>query len=418
LGEAYREDLAYIHDAGFGHFARGAAALLLEELPRQDFDRGLVVDLGCGSGILAEPLAARGFEILGIDLSAALIALARNREPGGLFRVESLLMAQLPRCVAVAAVGECVNYLFDERHSWEGVRQVLGRAFGALAPGGLLLLDVAEPGRVPGGRAKSHAEGEGWAVLVTAEEDRQQGLVTPTLKAAVCNIEMPPSVLLDRQLARLSGIDLSLIRHRRLTEAHADRIARGLHTLDALADRLAFVRPPYTLDNVAATADAFRADVLLLDYIQRIAPPGNHTDRRGAVDATMNYLRQFAEASVAVIVVAAVARSRDSKGRSSYSEGLSLASFRESSELEFGADDAFILAPDPDAGDDPDAVLLRHLKSRHGEAADLPLRFERRYQHFASAGAAPTPADRRKLQSDLAALWDQTRPAGDDGDGT
>src|SRR5215470_8230048 len=135
MQEAYREDLAYIHDAAFGRFARGGAALLLEELPRQGFDRGLVVDLGCGSGILAEALAGRGFEILGIDLSAALIALARKRVPSGLFRVESLLRAQLPRCVAVAAVGECVNYLFDEQHSWEGVRQVLGRAFAALAPG-------------------------------------------------------------------------------------------------------------------------------------------------------------------------------------------------------------------------------------------------------------------------------------------
>jgi hypothetical protein len=41
--------------------------------------------------------------------------------------------------------------------------------------------------------------------------------------------------------------------------------------------------------------------------------------------------------------------SADAKGRSSYSgEGLNLASFRESSELEFGADDAFILHPDGD----------------------------------------------------------------------
>src|SRR5688572_15929043 len=35
--------------------------------------------------------------------------------------------------------------------------------------------------------------------------------MTPALKACVCNVEMPPAVLLDRQLARLSGIDLSLI---------------------------------------------------------------------------------------------------------------------------------------------------------------------------------------------------------------
>lgn len=178
MPEGYREDLAFIHDAGFGRFARGAAEVLLEELPRRSLDRGLVIDLGCGSGILAEPLAARGYEILGIDLSAAQIALAQQRVPTGQFRVESLLTAGLPRCIAIAAVGECVNYLFDERHSWEGVRQMLGRAYGALVPGGVLLFDVAEPGRVSEGIGRSHAEGEGWAVLVTAEEDRQQGLVT------------------------------------------------------------------------------------------------------------------------------------------------------------------------------------------------------------------------------------------------
>jgi replicative DNA helicase len=224
---------------------------------------------------------------------------------------------------------------------------------------------------------------------------------------------MPPAVLLDRQLARLAGIDLSLIRHRRLTAEHAARTGQGLESLDGLADRLAFVRPPFTLANVAATADAFRADLILLDYIQRIAPPGDHGDRRGAIDKSMDYLRQFADAGVAVVVVSAVGRGKDSKGRSSYAEGLSLASFRESSELEFGADDAFILAPGDDADDG--AVTLRHLKSRHGEARDISLRFERRYQRFTAAPDGPAPADRGKLQAALTALWARTAPADDDG---
>jgi SAM-dependent methyltransferase len=139
MQQAYREDLAYIHDAGFGRFARGAAEVLSEQLASRGIDRGLVVDLGCGSGILAELLAARGFEILGVDLSAAAVALARQRVPRGQFRVESLLTTPLPRCVAVAAVGECVNYLFDAGHSWDGVRQMLARAFEALVPGGVLV---------------------------------------------------------------------------------------------------------------------------------------------------------------------------------------------------------------------------------------------------------------------------------------
>ncbi len=235
--------------------------------------------------------------------------------------------------------------------------------------------------------------------------------LTPTLRACVCSVEMPPTVLLDRQLARLSGIDLTLIRHRRLGAAHADRIDQAMNTLEPLAERLAFVRPPFDLANVAATADAFDAQLLLLDYIQRIPPPGEHNDKRGAVNATMDYLRQFADAGVAVVVVSAIGRTKDGKGRSSYAgEGLNLASFRESSELEFGADDAFILTPDDDQGE---AVTLRHLKSRHGDARDIALTFERRLQRFTAATGEPREGA-GKLKSTLAALWARTALADED----
>ena len=238
--------------------------------------------------------------------------------------------------------------------------------------------------------------------------------LTPTLRACVCNIEMPPTVLLDRQLARLSGVDLTTIRYRRLAAIHADRIDQAMNTLEPLADRLCFVRPPFDLANVAAAADAFDAGLLVLDYIQRIAPPGDHADRRGSVDATMNHLRQFADAGVAVVVVSAVGRTKDRSGRSSYDgDGLNLASFRESSELEFGADDAFILTPDRKADD---VVILRHLKARHTEAKDLDLQFDGKLQRFTpleSTGSKPAK-DAGKLQSALRALWDRTPAADDD----
>jgi replicative DNA helicase len=227
---------------------------------------------------------------------------------------------------------------------------------------------------------------------------------------------MPPCVLLDRQLARLSGIDLTLIRHRRLGAEHAERIDQAMNTLEPLTERLAFLRPPFDLANVAATADAFEAQLLLLDYIQRIPPPGEHGDKRGAVNATMDFLRQFADAGVAVVVVSAIGRTKDSKGRSTYSgDGLNLASFRESSELEFGADDAFILTADDDQGD---AVTLRHLKSRHGECRDLELTFHRRHQRFTSVEADQGPRPGAgKLQSALAALWGRPAPTADDARG-
>ena len=98
--------------------------------------------------------------------------------------------------------------------------------------------------------------------------------LTPSLKALVCNVEMSPSILLDRQLARLADIDLTLIRYRRLTAEHSKASQRGTEALESLADRLAFVRPPFDLANVARSADAFGAGLILLDYIQRIGAHG------------------------------------------------------------------------------------------------------------------------------------------------
>ena len=239
--------------------------------------------------------------------------------------------------------------------------------------------------------------------------------LTPTLRGVICNVEMSPSVLLDRQLARLSGVDLTTIRYRRLGAEHADRVDQGICTLAAIADRLCFVRQPFTLANVAAAADAFNAGVILLDYIQRIAPPGDHGDRRGSVDACMNYLRRFADMGVAVVVVSAVGRSKDKQGRSCYGAGLNLASFRESSELEFGADSAFILTTEGDSDDGN--VTLRQLKDRHGELRDINLYFDGAHQSFTAGEPLHRQADAGKLKSALAALWDKTDAAPEESEG-
>ncbi len=177
-GKPYGDDLAYIHDAGYGHIARAAASVLLDLLKESGPAGGLVIDLGCGSGILSAEVAAAGYDVLGIDISAAMIALARKRVPAGRFRVGSVLDAELPPCVAVAAVGEIFNYLFDDANTDARLVPLFRRVHDALGPGGLFLFDVAGPGRVPGGSQKHCREEDGWAVLVDADEDRTRRLLT------------------------------------------------------------------------------------------------------------------------------------------------------------------------------------------------------------------------------------------------
>jgi SAM-dependent methyltransferase len=179
LTDGYGDDLAYIHDSGFGGPARNAAPVVLEELRRRGLRSGLVVDLGCGSGILAQALSSAGYDVLGIDQSAPFITQARQRVPTAQFRLESLLTAVLPPCVAVTSIGECFNYLFDSSNTQQALLSLFRRIHDALRPGGILVFDVAEPGRVPGpGPYRVHVEGPDWAVLVVAEEDNRERLLT------------------------------------------------------------------------------------------------------------------------------------------------------------------------------------------------------------------------------------------------
>lgn len=249
----------------------------------------------------------------------------------------------------------------------------------------------------------------------------------PELRVLIANCEMSPEALLNRQLARLSGIDAEAVRHRRLGPEHETRLAIGLATLESVADRLAFLNAPFDLGNVAATADDFRADVVICDYIQRFTLPTEDHEARHRVNRIMDYLRQFAAAGKAVIVVSAVGRTRDKAGRSSYSgDGLSLASFRETSELEYGADDALIMAPV--STDGHDIVQLSHLKARHGRQVTQKFRFTRSVQSFELLGGAepaqphrdrqPTQATRAAPRTsvvvELQRLWDATATATDD----
>ena len=82
----YFDDLAVVHDEGFGDLARRAAPEIARPLRARGIRGGLVVDVGCGSGIAAQHFVARGYEVLGIDVSAAMIRLARAKAPRALPR--------------------------------------------------------------------------------------------------------------------------------------------------------------------------------------------------------------------------------------------------------------------------------------------------------------------------------------------
>jgi SAM-dependent methyltransferase len=173
----YSTDLAHIHDTGFDDYAQRVAPEIVRILRRHGIRRGTVVEVGCGSGTVARHLTRCGYDVIGYDISAAMIRLARAKAPRARFRVGSLTTIRIPRCAAVVSVGEVVTYVPGGRRALE---RFFARVHRALEPRGLLIFDF-----IASARRRTYASrtrrGDGWSVTVRAPYDPSTGVITRRL---------------------------------------------------------------------------------------------------------------------------------------------------------------------------------------------------------------------------------------------
>ncbi len=167
----YGAQQAAIHHDRFGDLSHDAARLLAGILVGHGLIEGTVTDLGCGSGILARVMSDLGYDVLGVDLSPDMLALAQENAPRARFRNESLVDAAIPPSVAVSAIGEALNYATDPRAGLTATTDVAQRVFDALAPGGVFLFDVATPGRNLGLEVRERIhDHDDWTLMMRATE--------------------------------------------------------------------------------------------------------------------------------------------------------------------------------------------------------------------------------------------------------
>jgi SAM-dependent methyltransferase len=127
-----------VHHLGFGFHADATAPGILALL--EPVRGGLVLELGCGSGLLTRYLIEAGHRVVATDASPAMLALARETAPGAEVRQLVLPDDPLPECEAVISVGHVFSYLSDEA----AIERALAAAAEALRPGGVLALDLCD----------------------------------------------------------------------------------------------------------------------------------------------------------------------------------------------------------------------------------------------------------------------------------
>ncbi len=142
---------------------------------------GLVLDLGCGTGSLALAMAARGHDMIGIDLSPDMLDQAARKAAdagaGLLLLQQDIRSFDLYGTVgAVLASLDVLNHITDRR----GLKSVFRRVHTFLEPGGLFLFDLNSPWKLSSslpGQTFYHVD-EDVTWLWTNSYDRRRSVCT------------------------------------------------------------------------------------------------------------------------------------------------------------------------------------------------------------------------------------------------
>lgn len=209
----YGSQLASVHHAHFGSLAREAATELLARLTARGHRSGTIVELACGGGLSCEILSDAGYDVLGVDLSEAMLELARRHVPGAHFEQGSLWDFELPNAVAVTAVGEAFCYHGGGQRP-DG--ELLGERFrsiaSALPTGGILLFDVATPGRSGSSAHRTGSwEAAGTYLYLDEREHVALGKLTRTID---CFVPIGDLYRRDREVHELTTFDAKVVEAR------------------------------------------------------------------------------------------------------------------------------------------------------------------------------------------------------------
>ena len=108
-------------------------------LKRIDYHPRTVLDAACGTGNVGELLAARGYQVVGVDISPEMIEIARGKKSSVEYHVQDVADLDLGRKFDLAiSLFDSINYMTDVKRLARGMKRVGEH----LHDGGVLMFDV------------------------------------------------------------------------------------------------------------------------------------------------------------------------------------------------------------------------------------------------------------------------------------
>ena len=135
------ERLSRVYDLDWSDFSPKYDGLIKKIFDENGIEQAKILDLACGTGVLAEILSKKGHHIRGIDISPQMIEIARKRSiglPDTVFQVQDMTKFYVNDSFdLITCIFDSINYVLDP----SALRSMFYRVHSTLNKRGFFLFD-------------------------------------------------------------------------------------------------------------------------------------------------------------------------------------------------------------------------------------------------------------------------------------